>query len=74
MNTGLFARAVRAVTSIFKGGASGPDYTSFTQLFQNAYNNGSNDMETITWNVKRTATLKAGSTDAKERGRFLTAQ
>ena len=66
MNTGLFARAVRAVTSIFKGGASGPDYTSFTQLFQNAYNNGSNDMETITWNVKRTATLKAGSTDAKE--------
>ena len=66
MNTGLFARAVRAVTSIFKGGASRPDYTSFTQLFQNAYNNGSNDMETITWNVKRTATLKAGSVDAKE--------
>jgi len=66
MNTGFFARAMRAVTSLFKGGAGGPDYTSFTELFQNAYNNGASDMETITWNVKRTATLKAGSTDAKE--------
>ena len=66
MTTSFFAKALKAVTSMFQSKASGPDYTSFIEQFQSTYNAGSGDMEKITWNVKRTATLKAGSTDAKE--------
>ncbi|WP_251497329.1 collagen binding domain-containing protein [Otoolea muris] len=64
----LFTRAWNAVTSIFRARAAsdGTDYTAFTTRFQSVYNDGNTDVDRISWNVRRTASLKAGSTQGAE--------
>ncbi len=64
----LFTRAWKSLTSVFGGRAASDDtdYTAFTTRFQSIYNDGHTDMDQISWNVKRTATLKAGSKEGAE--------
>ena len=64
----LFTRAWNAVTSIFRARAASDDtdYTAFTTRFQSVYNDGNTDVDRISWNVRRTASLKAGSTQGAE--------
>ena len=64
----LFTRAWSAVTSLFtaRTASEETDYTAFTTRFQSIYNEGNTDVDRISWNVRRTAQLKAGSTAGNE--------
>ena len=64
----LFTRAWSAVTSLFtaRTASEETDYTAFTTRFQSIYNEGTTDVDRISWNVRRTAQLKAGSTAGNE--------
>jgi len=60
----VFTRAWKTVTGIFgiKTASDDTDYTAFTDRFLSICNDGDTGLDRISWNVKRTVKLKAGST------------